>query len=138
LLKRISHIGIAVENIEEQRSWYEGVLGLEDAGRDIVEEQGVRVQMYSIGDTRIELLEPLSPDSPVARFIAKRGQGIHHIAYGVENCREALKKALEKGFELIDAEPRQGAHAASIAFLHPRSTFGVLSEFCEERDEGEL
>ena len=133
MIKNISHIGIAVKNIDEQMAWYKDVLGLKDGGRDIVEDQGVKVQMFELGDTRIELLEPLNENSPIAKFIENKGQGIHHIAYGTDSCSEALEKAIKSGCRSIDTEPRPGAHGAQIAFLHPKSTYGVLTEFCEDK-----
>jgi methylmalonyl-CoA/ethylmalonyl-CoA epimerase len=131
MLKKINHIGIAVKSIESGLAPYRA-LGLEPEGEEIVEEQKVKVVFLTVGESRIELLEPTSPDSPVAKFIEKKGEGIHHIAFQVSNIEEALKQAEEKGLRLIDKAPRSGAHGTRIAFLHPKSTGGVLMELCEE------
>ena len=135
MVKKISHIGVAVRSLEEQVPFYRDVLGLEYAGAETVEDQKVKVAFFKVGDTRIELLEPLSEDSPVAKFIEKRGEGVHHIAYQVESCDAALKKMEEAGLRLIDREPRKGAGGHKIAFLHPRSTHGILTELTEEHEE---
>ncbi len=131
MLKKINHIGIAVKSIETGLAPYRA-LGLEPEGEEVVEEQKVKVAFLTVGESRIELLEPTSPDSPVARFIEKRGEGIHHIAFQVENIDAALKEARAQGLRLIDEKPRSGAHGTRIAFLHPKSTGGVLMELCEE------
>ena len=130
-IKKISHIGIAVADLERQRRFYQDVLGLEVVGEEEVPEQKVRVVMFQVGESRIELLEPTSEVSPIAKFIAKRGPGIHHIAYdvdGIDGAVHAMKKA---GVRMIDEIPRSGADNHRIAFLHPKATFGVLTEFCE-------
>ena len=131
MLKKVNHIGIAVRSIEEAKRFYE-VMGLQVEGYEVVEEQKVRVAFVPVGETRIELLEPTSEDSPVAKFIAKRGEGIHHIAFEVEDIEKALEVLKENGVRLIDEEPRRGAHGTRIAFLHPKSTNGVLIEICQE------
>ncbi len=131
MLKKINHIGIAVRSIESGIAPYRA-LGLEPEGEEVVEEQKVRVVFLTVGESRIELLEPTSPDSPVAKFIEKKGEGIHHIAFQVENIEEALAQAEAQGLRLIDKSPRSGAHGTRIAFLHPKSTGGVLMELCEE------
>jgi len=131
MLKKINHIGIAVRSIESGIAPYRA-LGLEPEGEEVVEEQKVRVVFLTVGESRIELLEPTSPDSPVAKFIEKKGEGIHHIAFQVENIEEALAQAEAQGLRLIDKRPRSGAHGTRIAFLHPKSTGGVLMELCEE------
>ena len=131
MLKKVNHIGIAVRSIEEAKMFYE-VMGLQVEGYEVVEEQEVKVAFVPVGETRIELLEPTSEDSPVAKFIAKRGEGIHHIAFEVDDIEKALEVLKENGVRLIDEEPRRGAHGTRIAFLHPKSTNGVLIEICQE------
>jgi methylmalonyl-CoA epimerase len=132
VLKKISHIGIAVKNLEAGIAFYEK-LGLKLEGIEEVPSQKVRVAFLPCGDTRIELLEPTSEDSPVARFIEKKGEGVHHIAFAVDDLPQALQNVEEGGVRLIDKEPRPGAHNADIAFLHPKSTYGVLIELCKEK-----
>lgn len=126
----IEHIGIAVNSLDESIPYYEKVLGLECYAIEEVEEQKVKTAFFKVGDTKIELLEPTDEDSPVAKYIAKKGQGIHHLAFAMPDVKGALKEAEEKGVRLIDEEPRQGAEGLSIGFLHPKSTNGVLTEFC--------
>jgi len=134
MVEKISHIGIAVESLDEQIPYYRDVLGLKFSGTEIVADQKVKVAFFEVGDTRIELLEATDEESPIAKFIAKKGQGIHHMAYQVENCKLAIKKMDETGIRLIDTEPRVGAGGHKIAFLHPRSTFGILTELTEEHN----
>ena len=132
MVKKISHIGIAVKNLEEGIAFYEK-LGLKLEAIEEVPSQMVRVAFLPCGDTRIELLEPTSEDSPVAKFIEKRGEGIQHLAFAVDDLPQALKDIEAQGVRLIDKEPRPGAHQADIAFLHPKSTNGVLIELCKEK-----
>lgn len=132
MLKHISHIGIAVKNLEEGIAFYQK-LGLTLEGTEEVPSQMVRVAFFPIGDTRIELLAPTSEESPIAKFIEKKGEGIQHIAFAVDDLPQTLKDTEEDGIQLIDKEPRPGAHGADIAFLHPKSTGGVLIEFCKEK-----
>jgi methylmalonyl-CoA/ethylmalonyl-CoA epimerase len=129
----IEHIGIAVSNLKEAIEYYENVLGLKCYKIEEVPDQKVRTAFLKIGQTKIELLESTDPEGPVGKYIANRGQGVHHIALAVENIEEHLKEAESKGVKLIDSVPRKGAEGLSIAFLHPKSTFGVLTELCEER-----
>ena len=129
--KKISHIGIAVANIEEALPFYRDVLGLEFEGTEVVEEQKVRVAFLVIGESRIELLEPTAPDSPVAKFLEKNGPGVHHLAYQVEGLQGRLDALKGQGVRLIDETPRTGAHHTHIAFLHPKASGGVLTELCE-------
>jgi methylmalonyl-CoA/ethylmalonyl-CoA epimerase len=129
--KKISHIGIAVENIEAALPFYRDVLGLEFEGTEVVAEQKVKVAFLLIGESRIELLEPTSADSPVAKFLEKNGPGIHHLAYQVEGLEARLASLKGQGVRLIDESPRLGAHRARIAFLHPKASGGVLTELCE-------
>jgi methylmalonyl-CoA/ethylmalonyl-CoA epimerase len=128
----IEHIGIAVKSIDEAKKYYEEVLGLECYAVEEVADQKVKTAFFMVGQTKIELLEATDPESPVAKFIEKRGQGIHHMAFAVENTDEALKQAEEKGVQLIDKKARKGAEGLKIGFLHPKSTIGVLTEFCSK------
>ena len=132
--KKISHIGIAVENIEAALPFYTETLGLEFEGTEVVEEQKVKVAFLVIGESRIELLEPTSPDSPVAKFLEKNGSGIHHLAYQVDGLDGKLASLKGQGVRLIDEAPRLGAHHTRIAFLHPKASGGVLTELCEAGD----
>jgi methylmalonyl-CoA/ethylmalonyl-CoA epimerase len=132
---KVDHIGIAVENMEEANKLYRDVLGLECTGTETVEEQKVTTGFYPVGDTEVELLESTAPDGPVAKYIEKKGQGVQHIAFRVENIDEALAELKERGIRLIDETPRHGAGGARIAFLHPKSTYGVLVELCEREGD---
>lgn len=133
MLKKIDHIGIAVKSIDEACKYYEGALGLKCEGIEEVAEQKVKTAFFVVGDVHIELLEPTSPDSPVAKYLEKNPHGgVHHIAFECDDVREGLKCLSEKGVQLINAEPKIGAHAKQIAFLHPKSTFGVLTEICQD------
>ena len=131
MLKKINHIGIAVKSLNDSIEMYKK-LGLEVEGIEEVKSQKVRVAFLPLGEVRIELLEPTSDDSPIAKFISKRGEGIHHIAFGTDNVEAELKSVSEQEIRLIDKIPRSGAHGAKIAFLHPKSTLGVLMELCQE------
>ncbi|MBY0311237.1 MAG: methylmalonyl-CoA epimerase [Phycisphaerales bacterium] len=134
-IKAVNHIGIAVRSLDAQRSFYEGVLGARFEGVEEVADQHVRVAFYLIGPPesaiRLELLEPTSPESPIAAFIEKRGEGLHHVAYTVDNLQSRLDWLKSKGIRLIDERPRVGAHSTNIAFIHPKSSLGVLTELCE-------
>ncbi|MDQ3041040.1 MAG: methylmalonyl-CoA epimerase [Acidobacteriota bacterium] len=129
---KISHLGIATKGIDEALKFWQDALGLENIHAEEVAEQKVRVAMLPIGETRIELLEATSEDSPIAKFIEKRGGGIHHIAVEVENIEESLAKLKAEGARLIDEQPRVGAEGCLIAFVHPSSTGGVLLELIQE------
>jgi methylmalonyl-CoA/ethylmalonyl-CoA epimerase len=129
---KIDHIGIATRGIDEAAKFYRDVLGLEVAETEEVPEQRVRVAMLSIGESRIELLEATSADSPISRFLEKRGPGIHHIAVSVDDIQAALTDLKQKGVRLIDEEPRQGAGGCLVAFVHPSSTGGVLLELVQK------
>ena len=131
MLTKINHIGIAVTSLEAALPFYRDNLGMAFAGIEDVAEQKVRVAMLQIGESKIELLEPTSGDSPVARFIEKNGAGIHHIAYEVADIEAAIAKLLSGGARMIDEKPRHGAHGARIAFIHPKSSNGVLTELCQ-------
>ena len=126
----IEHIGIAVTNLEESISYYESVLGLECYAIEEVADQKVRTAFFKVGDTKIELLESTDPEGPIGKFIEKKGPGIHHLAFAMDNVGESLKHAKELGVRLIDEQPRKGAEGLQIGFLHPKSTHGVLTEFC--------
>lgn len=130
-ITHIEHIGIAVRSIEEQLPYYEEILGLKCYNIETVEDQKVKTAFFKVGQTKIELLEPTSEDSTIAKFIENRGEGVHHIAYATNDIKKALTKADEKGVQLIDKEPRKGAEGLNIAFLHPKSTGRVLTELCE-------
>lgn len=128
---KINHIGIAVQSIDATLPFYRDQLGMEFLGCEEVPEQKVKVAMLAIGDSKIELLEPTSNDSPVAKFLEKSGQGIHHVAYEVADLEAALAKMVREGARLIDEKPRSGAHGTLIAFVHPKSSHGVLTELCQ-------
>jgi len=133
--KQIEHIGIAVRNLDESVRFYTELLGLELLGYETVESEKVRVAFLQIGETRFELLEATSPDSAIAQFIEKKGEGIHHIALQVDNSVERLAFLKEKGVRLINEVPKKGAHGNLVAFLHPKSTNGVLLELCQPETE---
>jgi len=128
---KIDHIGIAVKSLTEAVKVYQDAIGLSVSSYDEVDDQGVRVAMLSIGESRIELLEPTRADSPIEKFMSKRGEGIHHIAVRVDNIEEALERLKAAGARLIDSAPRRGAHDTRVAFIHPSSTHGVLLELVE-------
>ncbi len=128
---KIDHIGVAVNSIDETKRFWEDVLGLKFEGSEVVEEQKVTTAFFPVGDSEVELLESTAPDGPIAGYLEKKGEGIQHIAFRVENVEKALEELKEKGIKLIDEKPRKGAGGAKIAFLHPRSTHGVLVELCE-------
>lgn len=131
MVGKVDHIGIAVKDLDETLKFYEGILGIKSVSTEVVEEQKVKVAFLPIGDTEIELLQSTEEDGPIAKFIEKRGEGIQHIAYRVEDIEKSIEELKEKGIRLIDEKPRYGAGGAKIAFLHPKSTFGVLIELCE-------
>ena len=128
---KIDHIGVAVNSIDETKRFWGDVLGVEFEGSEGVEEQKVTTAFFPVGDSEVELLESTALDGPIARYLEKKGEGIQHIAFRVENVEKALEELKEKGIKLIDEKPRKGAGGAKIAFLHPRSTHGVLVELCE-------
>ncbi len=128
---KIDHLGIAVNSIIEGRNFWTDVLGLPYEGSETVAEQKVTTAFFPVGESEVELLESTSPDGPVAKFIEKKGQGIQHVAFRVENIDEALAELKAKGVRLIDETPRIGAGGAKIAFLHPKDTSGVLVELCQ-------
>ena len=132
-LSHIEHLGIAVKSIEEALPYYENVLGLKCYSIEEVPDQKVRTAFMMVGQTKLELLEPTSDESRIAKFIEKRGEGIHHIAFCVEDANEALADAASKGIKLIDEKARKGAEGLNIGFLHPKSTMGVLTEVCDHK-----
>ncbi|AEK73931.1 methylmalonyl-CoA epimerase [Thermococcus sp. 18S1] len=134
MIKKIDHVGIAVKNLDEAIKVWEG-LGLKVEEIEEVPDQKVRTAIIHVGESRIELLEPTAEDSPIAKFIAKRGEGIHHIALGVDDIEGQLEKLKEEGYRLIDEQPRIGAGGAKIAFVHPKAVTGVLLELCERKAE---
>jgi methylmalonyl-CoA/ethylmalonyl-CoA epimerase len=129
--KSVNHIGIAVRSIDAQRAFYEGTLGAVFEGVETVPDQKVRVGFFRVGDVRFELLEPTEPSSTVAAFLEKKGEGLHHVALTVEGLEARIAELKQAGVRMIDEVPRPGAHHMRIAFLHPKSTFGVLTELCE-------
>jgi len=133
-ISHIEHIGIAVKNLEEAIPFYEKVLGLKCYSIEEVKDQKVRTAFFKVGQTKIELLESTDPEGPIGKFLANRGEGVHHMAYAVENLVYCLQEMEVKGIRLIDQKPRKGAEGLNIAFLHPKSTSGVLTEFCEIKD----
>lgn len=134
-LSHIEHIGIAVKNLNEAISFYEKAFGLKCYNIEEVKEQKVKTAFFLVGQTKIELLESTDPEGPIGKFIEKKGEGIHHMAFAVKNIEEALKEAEQNGVTLIDKTPRKGAEGLDIAFLHPKSTFSVLTELCENKNK---
>ena len=126
----IEHIGIAVSSLEDSIPYYEKVLGLECYSIEEVADQKVRTAFFRVGETKIELLESTDPEGPIGKFIEKKGPGVHHLAFAMDNVGEALQHAADQGVRLIDEVPRKGAEGLQIGFLHPKSTQGVLTEFC--------
>lgn len=131
MLTKINHIGVAVVSLEEALPFYRDTLGMEFSGTEEVASQLVKVAFLSVGESKIELLEPTSPESPVAKFLEKNGPGVHHVAYGVDDIEKAIAQLMAGGTRMIDQAPRPGAHGARIAFIHPKSSGGVLTELCE-------
>jgi methylmalonyl-CoA/ethylmalonyl-CoA epimerase len=131
LFGRIDHIGVAVEDIDAALALYEGSFEMKLAHRETVEEQGVEAVLLDVGDGHVELLRPLGPETPVGKFMAKNGAGLHHVAYAVEDIDGVLEKLAAAGVKLIDTKPRIGIRESRVAFLHPRSTGGVLTEIVE-------
>jgi methylmalonyl-CoA/ethylmalonyl-CoA epimerase len=124
-----------VNSIEQAIPYYEKILGLKCYAVEEVKDQKVKTAFFKVGQTKLELLESTDPEGPIGRFIANRGEGIHHIAFAVKDIEECLKNAADHGVRLIDQQPRKGAEGLDIAFLHPKSTFGVLTEFCEDKSK---
>ncbi|RLC27453.1 MAG: methylmalonyl-CoA epimerase [Deltaproteobacteria bacterium] len=128
---KIDHLGIAVNSVDKGRKFWSDILGLDFKGSETVAEQKVTTAFFPVGESEVELLESTAPDGPIAKYIDKKGTGIQHVAFRVENIEQALAELKEKGVKLIDQEPRAGAGGAKIAFLHPKATSGVLVELCE-------
>lgn len=131
MFEKIDHIGIAVASLDEALKFYRDQLGLDFKGTEVVNEQKVKVAFFPVGESKLELLESTDPDGPVGKFIAKKGEGIHHLSFRVSNIEAKLQQLQESGVSLIDEKPRFGAGGAKIAFLHPKSTGGILIELCE-------
>jgi methylmalonyl-CoA epimerase len=131
MLKKINHIAVAVNNVEEAAKFYEKILGLTLTGVEVVVPQKTKVGFFKIGESNIELVQPSEPDSPLVKFLETRGQGIHHICFEVDDVEAEVKAYLEKGATLVDQKPRPGAHKTKVAFIHPKSSSGVLIELCE-------
>jgi methylmalonyl-CoA/ethylmalonyl-CoA epimerase len=134
-LSHIEHIGIAVKNLDEAAKYYEDILGLKCYAVEEVKDQKVKTAFFQIGQTKIELLESTDHEGPIGKFIKKRGEGIHHIAFAAKNLESSLEELKEKGIKLIDEKARKGAEGLNIAFLHPKATYGVLTELCENPDK---
>jgi len=130
MIQQIDHLGIAVKNLDEVAKFYEESLGLHCHGKEVVESQKVKTAFFEVGDVHVELLEPTSEDSPIAKFLEKNGEGIHHIAFRTDDIEGQLKQAADSGVRLIHEVPFDGAGDKLVAFLHPKSTHGVLTEFC--------
>ncbi len=128
---KIDHIGIAVNSIEESVKLYSELLGVKPSGEEILEDRGLKVAFLDMGDTRIELLEPIQENSQISKFLAKKGPGFHHMAYEVENVEESIEKAKELGFKPLTDEGQPGAHNTTIVFLHPKSANGILTELVQ-------
>ncbi len=131
MITKIAHLGIAVKDLEAAKSFYQDVLGLECVGEEVVPSQQVKTAFIPVGEVSIELLESTNPEGPIAKAIEKRGEGVHHVAYEVTDIEAALAAMKAKGVRLIDEQPREGAHGAKIAFIHPKASMGVLVELCE-------
>ena len=131
MLGRIDHIGVATDDLDAAVALYEGTLGMPVAHRETVESQGVEAVLLSIGDGHVELLRPLGPDTPIGKYLDNRGPGLHHVAYAVDDIDGVLSKLKEAGIEMIDSQPRIGIRQSRVAFVHPRSTGGVLTEIVE-------
>ena len=131
-ISHIEHIGIAVKDLNESIAYYEKILGFKCYAIEEVKEQKVKTAFFMVGQTKIELLESTDPEGPGGKFIEKKGEGVHHIAFAAQNLEASLSEVESKGVQLIDKQPRKGAEGLNIAFLHPKSTQGVLTELCEK------
>jgi methylmalonyl-CoA/ethylmalonyl-CoA epimerase len=131
VLGRIDHIGVATDDLDGAVALYEGTLGMPVAHRETVESQGVEAVLLDVGDGHVELLRPLGPDTPIGKYLERKGPGLHHVAYAVDDIEGVLGSLKEAGVELIDSEPRTGIRDSRVAFVHPRSTGGVLTEIVE-------
>lgn len=137
MLDRIHHLGYAVEDLEASRRFYESMFGVHTGEPERVEDQGIVASMFRVGESRVELVQPTRPDSPVGKFLVKRGEGFHHVAFGVADLDAALASLRAGGVELIDWEPRVGVAGTRMAFIHPKGAFGVLTELVEAPESGE-
>lgn len=133
MIQKIDHLGIAVRSLDETVPYYENALGLSCSGREEVPSQKVRTAFFEVGEVHIELLEPTDPESPIAKFLEKNGEGIHHVAFGTDSVEGQLGQASGAGVRLIHETPIEGANNKLVAFLHPKSTHGVLTEFCQPK-----
>ena len=131
MIKKINHIAVAVNNLEEAAEFYQTVMGLTLSGVEVVPAQKTKVGFFKIGESNIELVQPVEPDSPLVKFLEAKGQGIHHICLEVDDVEAEVKSLLEKGATMVDQRPRPGAHQTKVAFVHPKSSGGVLIELCE-------
>lgn len=131
-MEKIEHIGIAVGNLESAENTYSKLLNVKPYKREVVESEGVSTSFFMCGESKIELLEATNPDSPIAKFVAKKGEGIHHIAYAVKDIKSEMQRLKNEGFTLLNEEPKKGADNKLVAFLHPKSANGVLVELCQE------
>lgn len=134
-MRKIEHLGIAVNNLKEANELYTKLLGVEPYKQESVEREGVTTSFFKIGESKIELLEASNPESPIAKFLEKRGQGIHHIAYAVDDIKAEMKRLQDEGFVLLSDEPKPGADGKVVVFLHPKSSGGVLVELCMDQDK---
>jgi methylmalonyl-CoA/ethylmalonyl-CoA epimerase len=133
-MRKIEHLGIAVKDLEASKKLFSRLLGRESYKEERVEGEGVNTSFFMVGETKIELLEATRPDSPISKFIEKKSEGIHHIAFDVEDIRQEVKRLKEEGFEILNEEPKEGADNKLVVFLHPKSTNGVLVELCQEKE----
>ena len=136
-MRKIEHLGIAVNNLKEANELYTKLLGVEPYKQESVEREGVTTSFFKVGESKIELLEASNPESPIAKFLEKRGQGIHHIAYAVDDIKAEMKRLQDEGFVLLSDEPKPGADGKVVVFLHPKSSGGVLVELCMDQDKYE-
>jgi methylmalonyl-CoA/ethylmalonyl-CoA epimerase len=132
-MKKIEHIGIAVKDLEAANATYNAILGSENYKTETIESEGVSTSFFKIGESKIELLAATNPESPIAKFIEKRGEGIHHIAFAVDDIKAEIARLEKEGFKLINTEPKDGADNKLVAFMHPKSSHGVLVELCQEK-----
>lgn len=135
MIKKIEHLGIAVKNLDESNKLFAKLLGTKHYKVEEVVSEGVRTSFFMVGETKIELLEATKPESPIAKFIEKKGEGIHHMAYDVEDIETEIERLKDEGFQVINPKPKDGADNKRIVFLHPKTTNGVLVELCEEKNK---
>ena len=134
MIEQLDHVGIVVADLEESIAMYQEQFNIEDPYREVLEEQNVEVVLFDVGPNHIELLSPLHPDTSCGRFLAKRGPGVHHVAYTVENIQASLDELIAKGLNVLDKEPRRGVRDSKVAFIHPKSVGGVLTEIIQQRE----